>query len=133
MSKANPVPREAPMSAVTTTAPTNADVFASAAEKAAEMTEYLASTEAFGRRHDDLEEYAEHQGREWIRRMLQGHYDLRGAVERVVPVRGRDGTCCARSVVQAAGRWLRSSACSTSLGSLTRRRASRACIRWTRR
>jgi hypothetical protein len=79
------------MSAATTTEPTNADVFASAAEKAAEMSEYLASQEALGRRHEDLEDYAEREGREWIRRMLQGHYELRGAVERVVRARGRDG------------------------------------------
>lgn len=79
------------MSAATTTEPTNADVFASAAEKAAEMSVYLASKEALVQRHDDLEEYAEREGREWIRRMLQGHYDLRGAVEHVVRVRGRDG------------------------------------------
>jgi hypothetical protein len=79
------------MSAATTTEPTNADVFASAAEKAAEMSEYLGSKEALGQRHEELEDYAEREGREWIRRMLQGHYDLRGAVERVVRPRGRDG------------------------------------------
>ena len=79
------------MSAATTIEPTNAEVFASAAEKAAEMSEYLASKEALGRRHEDLEQYAEREGREWIRRMLQGHYDLRGAVECVVRPRGRDG------------------------------------------
>lgn len=79
------------MSAATTTEPTNAEVFASAAEKAAEMSEYLASKEALGRRHEELEDYAEREGREWIRRMLQSHYDLRGAVERVVRARGRDG------------------------------------------
>ena len=79
------------MSAVTTTNPTTADVFASAGEKAAEMSEYLASKEALRCRHEDVEEYAEREGREWTRRMLQGHYDLRGAVERIVPVRGRDG------------------------------------------
>jgi hypothetical protein len=87
----NPDPREAPMSAATTSEPTNAAVFASAAEKAAEMSEYLTSKEALGRRHEDLEDYAEREGREWIRRMLQGHYDLRGAVERVVRARGGDG------------------------------------------
>ena len=79
------------MSAATTTEPTKAEVFASAAEKAAEMSEYLASKEALGRRHEELEDYAEREGREWIRRMLQSHYDLRGAVERVVRARGRDG------------------------------------------
>ena len=79
------------MSAATMTEPATADVFASAAEQAAEMSEYLASKEALGRRHEALEEYAEREGREWIRRMLQGHYDLRGAVERVVRARGRDG------------------------------------------
>jgi len=79
------------MSAATTTEPTNADVFASAAEKAAEMSEYLGSKEALGQRHEELEDYAEREGREWIRRILQGHYDLRGAVERVVRPRGMDG------------------------------------------
>jgi hypothetical protein len=79
------------MSAATTTEPTNAEVFASAAEKAAEMSEYLTSKEALSRRHEVVEEYAEREGREWILRMLQGHYDLRGAVERVVRPRGRDG------------------------------------------
>jgi hypothetical protein len=79
------------MSAATTTASATADLFASAAEKAAEMSEYLASKEALGQRHEDLEEYAEREGREWIRRMLQAHYELRGAVERVVRARGRDG------------------------------------------
>lgn len=79
------------MSAATMTEPTTAYVFASATEKATEMSEYLASKEALVCRHEDLEEYAEREGREWIRRMLQGHYDLRGAVERVARVRGRDG------------------------------------------
>ena len=38
------------MKAATTTSTTTAEVFASAVEKAAEMSEYLASTEALGRR-----------------------------------------------------------------------------------
>lgn len=90
------------MSAATTMAPTAADVFASAAEKATEMSAYLASKEALGLRHEDLEEYAEREGREWIRRMLQGHYDLRGAVEQVVRPRGRDGVL--RTFVRPSGR-----------------------------
>jgi hypothetical protein len=73
------------------TEPMSAHVFASAAEKATEMSAYLGSKEALVCRHEELEEYAEREGREWIRRMLQGHYDLRGAVERVVRARGRDG------------------------------------------
>ena len=79
------------MGAATTRESTTADVFASAAEKATEMSEYLASKEALAQRHQDLEDYAEREGREWIRRMLQGHYDLRGAVECVVRACGRDG------------------------------------------
>ncbi len=55
------------------------------------MMTYLASKQALGQRHEDLEEYAEREGREWIRRMLQGHYELRGAVERAVRARGSDG------------------------------------------
>jgi hypothetical protein len=79
------------MSAATTSEEMTADVFASATEKAAEMSAYLASKEALLSRHEEVEEYAQREGREWIRRMLQGHYDLRGAVERVVRPRGRDG------------------------------------------
>jgi hypothetical protein len=71
------------MSAATTSEEMTAGVFASAAEKAAEMGAYLASKEALRSRHAEVEEYAQREGREWIRRMLQGHYDLRGAVEQV--------------------------------------------------
>jgi hypothetical protein len=78
------------------------DVFESAAEKAAEMGAYLASTDAMRSRHEDLESYAEREGREWIRRMLQGHYELRGAVERVVRPRGRDGVL--RTFLRPSGR-----------------------------
>jgi len=78
------------MNAATTTESTNADVFASAAEKAAEMSEYLASKEALGKQHPELEKYAEEHGREWIRRMLQAHYELRAAAERPVRAVGSD-------------------------------------------
>lgn len=78
------------MSAATTTDATMQDVFDAAAEKATEMKQYLASKEALGSRHDELERYAEREGREWIRRMLEAHYALRGAAERPVRVRGSD-------------------------------------------
>ena len=79
------------MSAATTSEESTGGVFASAAEKAAEMGAYLGSKEALRSRHEEVEEYARREGREWTRRMLQGHYDLRGAVEQVVQPRGRDG------------------------------------------
>jgi hypothetical protein len=78
------------MSAATTEDTAPADVFAPAEEKATEMRQYLASRAALGKCHVELEKYAAKEGREWIRRMLQGHYDLRGAVERPVRAVGSD-------------------------------------------
>ncbi len=43
------------MSAATTTASATADLFTSGAEKAAEMSEYLASKAALVQLHEDLE------------------------------------------------------------------------------
>src|SRR5579863_4815699 len=78
------------MSAATTKNPAMQEAFASAEEKAAEMRRHLASRTALGERHHALEEYAEREGREWIRRMLVAHYELRGAAERPVRAVGRD-------------------------------------------
>jgi hypothetical protein len=78
------------MSAAITTEPRNAEVFALAAEKSAEMRQYLASEEALGKQHPELEKYAEEHGREWIRRMLRAHYELRAAAERPVRAVGSD-------------------------------------------
>jgi hypothetical protein len=66
------------------------DAFAPAMEKAAEMTKYLGSRRAFGATHSELEEFAEREGREVVRRMLQGHYELRALAERPVRAEGAD-------------------------------------------
>ncbi len=78
------------MSAATTKDATTADVFAPAEETATEMKQYLASSEALGKQHPELEKYAEERGREWTRRMLRAHYELRGAAERPVRAVGSD-------------------------------------------
>jgi hypothetical protein len=57
------------------------DAFASAMEKAAEMTRYLESREAFTATHTELEEFVAEEGRELLRRMLQAHYALRVAAD----------------------------------------------------
>jgi hypothetical protein len=90
------------MSAATTEDAATADVFASAEEKASEMKQYLASSTALGERHEKLEEYAEREGREWIRRMLRAHYELRGAAERPVRAVGSDRVL--RTFRRASGR-----------------------------
>jgi hypothetical protein len=78
------------MSGASTAAATTTDVFASAMEKAAEMTKYLGSPPAFGATHSELERFAEREGRELVRRMLQGHYELRALAEQPVRAEGAD-------------------------------------------
>lgn len=72
------------------TAATTMDAFTPAMEKAAEMTRYLGSRHAFGATHSELEEFAEREGREFVRRMLQAHYELRAIAERPVRAEGAD-------------------------------------------
>lgn len=71
-----------------TAATTNA--FASAMEKAAEMTRYLESREALAATHTKLEEFVADEGRELLRRMLQAHHVLRALAEQPVHVEGAD-------------------------------------------
>ena len=70
---------------------TNSDVFLSAHEQMHEMEEHLCSKAAFADDHTQLETYAREHGREFERRMLQAHLDLRAAREHQVEVRGADG------------------------------------------
>ena len=65
--------------------------FASAHEHAAVVEEALSGDELQRATHAEVEAYAEQQGREWARRMLQGHLRLRAANERPVGVVGDDG------------------------------------------
>ena len=76
------------MSGASTATETTEEAFGPAMEKALEMTRYLASRPAFSATHDELEAFIETDGREVLRRMLQGHHDLRALAER--PVRVED-------------------------------------------
>jgi len=67
------------------------DPFASAHEQAENFERYLRSEIGLNASHGELEAIAQREGREWIRRMVQAHLEVRGAAERVVPVKGADG------------------------------------------
>jgi hypothetical protein len=69
----------------------NPDVFLGAKEQMHEMEERLRSKAAFADDHTHLETYVRDDGREFERRMLQAHLDLRAARERLVEVHGADG------------------------------------------
>jgi len=61
--------------------------FADARERFERMVAYLDSEETQGMRHSDLERELEKQGRELMRRLLQGHLDSRSPGEAEGPVR----------------------------------------------
>jgi hypothetical protein len=63
----------------------------SAQEQFERMTTFLASGEARGLPHDQLEQWLTAEGRELQRRLLQEHLDLRaGSERRLAAVRGAD-------------------------------------------
>jgi len=64
--------------------------FESSLEKFEEMTSFLGSSESLSKQHHELEVYVEEHGREMLRRMMQGHLDVRAAAERRTEVRGSD-------------------------------------------
>jgi hypothetical protein len=65
--------------------------FAGAREQAEAMERHLCSAEAMGSTHADLETYVRREGREYERRLLQAHLDLRAAKEHAVELRAADG------------------------------------------
>jgi hypothetical protein len=68
------------------------EAFAQAREYFEETEDWLASGDAAGLQHADLEEQLQVRGREVVRRMLQGHLDLQAArEERRHDVTGEDG------------------------------------------
>jgi hypothetical protein len=67
------------------------DRFADAHEQADAVERHLGSAEAMQATHTVLEAYIQHEGREWMRRMMQAHLDLRAGLERRVEVVGTDG------------------------------------------
>jgi len=90
------------MNAASTTATTTTDAFAPAMEKAAEMTRHLESRSALAATHSELELFVEEEGRELLRRMLQGHHVLRAIAERPVRVEGADRVV--RTFLRPSGR-----------------------------
>jgi len=67
------------------------DFFFSAREQGEAMEKHLRSPESMLSTHAELEAFVEEQGREYERRLLQAHLELRAAHERPVEVRGADG------------------------------------------
>jgi hypothetical protein len=65
--------------------------FAEAERALVAMETFLDSAEADALKHSDLERALDAQGRELIRKLLQGHLDARAAAQTVEPVRDADG------------------------------------------
>lgn len=94
------------MSTAYTISTSERDAFALAREQAAMMEAFLSSCEAMEATHSELEARVERDGREYERRLLQAHMDLRAARENVVKVQGADGVV--RGTCRDSGRPLRS-------------------------
>ena len=69
----------------------NTDRFGAARNYSLEIEARLSSGDMARKTHEDLEAFVSEAGREWARRMLQEHLDLRADVERRVQVEGSDG------------------------------------------
>ena len=90
------------MNGASTAAAATTDAFASAMEKAAEMTRYLGSQQSFAATHSELESFVAEEGRKLLRRMLQGHHELRALAEQPVRVEGADRVL--RTFLRPSGR-----------------------------
>ena len=107
--------------------------FAQSRECYAELEEWLASEDAAGLQHGELEEQLDVRGRELLRRLYQDRLDLMAAREvRRHDVTGEDGIPRTRAEKAGPGHWSRSSGRSRCRGSRTGCRAGRTCTRWTR-
>ena len=79
-------------------APARDEAFAESRECFGETEEWLASGEAAGLQHAELEEQLEVRGRELMRRLFQGHLDATAArEERRHDVAGEDGVVRTRA------------------------------------
>lgn len=67
------------------------DPFKSAREQAEAMEKHLRSSESMESTHAELEGFVVDEGREYQRRLLQAHLELRAERERPVEVKGADG------------------------------------------
>jgi hypothetical protein len=79
------------MSAACTTKAEERDRFEDAHEQAEAVERHLRSAAAMQATHTVLEAYIQREGREWMRRMMQAHLDLRAGLERRVEVVGAEG------------------------------------------
>jgi hypothetical protein len=69
----------------------DSNVFDAAREQTLSMEAHLRARASFESTHAEVEAYVEHEGREFCRRMMQAHLELRAAVEQPVRVEGADG------------------------------------------
>jgi hypothetical protein len=67
------------------------EAFSASRQQAAKMERYLESASAMVAQHAELEAYIQSEGREYERRLLQAHLQLRAALEQRVEVGGADG------------------------------------------
>lgn len=79
------------MSAAYNTDTVEREAFCEAREQAQAMEQHLRSNEAMGCTHAELEVYVRREGREYERRLLQAHLELRAAREQPVEACGTDG------------------------------------------
>lgn len=82
------------------------DRFRAARNYSLEIEARLSSGDMARKTHEDLEAFVSEAGREWARRMLQEHLDLRAEVERRVQVEGSDGI--ERGSIRRSNRQLKS-------------------------
>ena len=74
--------------------PARDDAFAQSRECFGELEDWMASEDAAGLQHGELEEQLEVRGRELMRRLFQERLDLTAArEERRYDVTGEDGVC----------------------------------------
>ncbi len=78
-----------------------ADRFAAADQTYATITEFLRSEEARQVKPSEMERQLEGMGREWLRKWLQAHLDMRQPGQAVEPVRDAAGTTLTPTPVHA--------------------------------
>lgn len=100
------------MSAAYSMKAASCEPFAAAHEQAEAMERHLRSADAMAQTDSELETYIEREGREYERRLLQAHLELRAAQERPVVLEAADGV--RRTQVPSAGCLRFNARCSTS-------------------
>ena len=115
-------------------APAPDGAFAESRKCFAELEDWLASEEAAGLQHAELEEQLDVRGRELLRRLFQDRLDLTAArEERRHDVTGEDGVVRTRAERGRTRPLMTRFGQVTCRGSPTGRRAGATCTCWTRR